>query len=191
MAEDITFTVDAKDIINRFGERIPGLVRENVIQAMRDFMGVLDSRVRDNIESMFSQASTTVDPRPPHTRLQDSLLATVRVDGDDVIGEYSYDLEETPYARILEMGGHTSPHTITPKTASALKIPVATLGDLYEEAHLTDNGLFITTFQVNHPGANIAAYHYILTAVADLAKEFGNDIETAVIKSFVDSERAG
>jgi hypothetical protein len=190
MPDEFTLTVNADDVIARFGDVIPGLVNKNVLEAMCAFMGHLDERVRENIDSMFTKASVGVDPRPQHLHLADSMLATVRQDGDDIIGEYSYDLEETPYARILEMGGHTSPHIITPKSASALKIPTVTLaGGVYEEAHLTDDGLFITTFQVNHPGANITAYHYILMAIVDLSKEFGDDLELAIMKTFVDSER--
>lgn len=190
MANEFIFEIDADAFIERFGTRIPQLTRENALRAMQEFMGKLDERVHDNIASMFHHDTSAMSMHDRTVRLEDSMLATVRQEGDLVVGEYGYDLEETPYARILEMGGRISAHSFGPSSANALAIPVATLAEgAYEDAKITEDGLFITTFWVNHPGADIHAYHYILSAVVDLSKEFSDDLQLAVIQAYVDSGR--
>lgn len=185
MADEFRLEINTEEVIERFGRRIPDLCRQNVLEAVRQFMGKLDDRVQQNIATMFDHSPR--EYQPEHLKLADSMLATVRQEGDLIIGEYGYDLEETPWARILEMGGSISAHTITPSSAGALKIPISTFasGEAYEQTRQDETGLFVISFGASHPGAHIQAYHYILTAITDLAREFENDLQLAVIASFV------
>ena len=180
MSDDIRLEINAQDMIDRFGRRIPELTREKVMDAMRVFMGKLDAKVVENIEQVFTGGHSVT--RSSHTHLQDSLLATVEADGDLVVGRLSIDLETTPYARILELGGVISPHRIMPRAASAMAIPISTFssGEAYEGAEVTPEGLFVLAFQANHPGASIHPYHYMIGALIEMSKEYENDMSLAL-----------
>jgi hypothetical protein len=185
MADEFRVQLDMGDLVERFGRRIPELTPQRMLDAMRAFMGKLDAQVVKNIETMFGHEHSAT--RPAHTRLEDSILTEAFLDGDTVVGQIGYDLESTPYAHILDVGGETSPHAINPSLAGILKIPISTLksGEIFEGATVSEDGIYILDFHVNHPGAHIPGYFYMLSAIADMAQQYSNDLQLAVIDVLV------
>lgn len=189
MAEfDYRISVDAGSVINRFRETIPNITREWVITGMRGVVGKLEQKILQNIDTMFLKSHS--ETRGAHLHLREGLLGQVIEEGDLIIGRVSIALDEVPYARILEMGGVIPTHIIRPKNASSLKIPISTFtsGEAYERAEITTNGLYVLPYtDVHMPATNIVAYHFMLSALADLSKEAVDDIEIAVAHAIMRS----
>lgn len=183
--EAFTIEIDVEKVLERFGKTLPSATREELIAAMGEIVGKWEAGVQHNIEQMFSKDHRP--DRPPHLPLTDSILGRVFEEEGLVVGEVSYDLAETPYARILEMGGVIPAHTIVPRMAGALYFPAATLSENVREGELTIDQ-YIMAFHVDHPGANIPGFHYILTALLALSKAFENDIEKAVVRAIKRTE---
>jgi hypothetical protein len=158
---------------------------------MRVVMGKLDTAIQQNITTMFS-TEHRAERAATRIHLADSILTQVEQQGDLIVGTISYDLEDVPYARLLEQGGDIPSHVIAPRSSTDLKIPIATFssGEAGEHARVTEDGLFVIPYhEVFHQGAHIQAYHYISLAVVALAKEVDNDFELAVAKAVRDSDR--
>lgn len=179
MAEGFRIDVDVGQIQQRFARDLPNLTKEEIISGMRVLVGKLEQRILQNVEEMFGEEHSAT--RPPHLHLSDSILATVVSEGDLVVGSVGFDLAETPYARILEMGGVISPHRILPRNALAMKIPTSTLRS-FKQSEETSSQEFILAFEVNHPGAHIIPYHFMIGALTEIAREAQNDLELAVVR---------
>lgn len=185
MAGEFEISIDSQAVLERFRTVLPGLTIQKIEQAFRVLMGRLEELVIQNIDSTFTGGHSA--ERPPHVKLRDAILATVKISGSEIVGEIGYDLAEVPYAAILEMGGSIPPHTILPRTAGALYFPTSTL-KAFSFGEETTMDEFIVAFQVQHPGAYIAPYHYLLSVVAAMSKTVHDDIEVAVVKAIVESE---
>src|SRR5204863_4168097 len=157
MADGIRIDVDVTSIQRRFARELPDLTKEEVIYGMRMIVGNLEQRALRNIAEMFTREHSA--GRPPHLRLEDAILATVHTEGNQVVGSVGYDLEEVPYARLLELGGVIPPHLIRPRNAAALVFPTATLKS-FGEGETTQHE-FVVAFQVNHPGSKQPGYYYL------------------------------
>jgi hypothetical protein len=185
---EIRFQTNINEVMSRL-TRTSGVIDKNIEAAFRAFVRRMYEKVLENISEMFSEegrsrsfggglieASGNIRYGGP---LADSILATVEREGDLLVGTVSADIEHAPYARILEVGGVISAHTILPRAADALAIPVSTLGE-WEEPGGHATGDFLVLFGVHHPGAQIRAYYYLHKALIDMALEFHNDIEGAI-----------
>ncbi len=183
MSDDVRIEIDYQEVVRRLGTELPDITRNQVVDAFRQIVGTLEGKIITNIHQMFRGGHS--GERPQHLSLEDSILATVTQEGDLVVGSVGYDLEETPYARIQELGGDISPHTIIPRAAAGLKIPISTFlsGEAFQGAETTEDGLFVLAFQANNRGAHIAAHYFMLAALADLSREIDDDVEGAVIRS--------
>jgi hypothetical protein len=82
------------------------------------------------------------------------------------------------YAKIQELGGHTSPHDIVPRNARVLAWPIATrvvvgsLGVLApKNAGRASAQIYAYAMRVHHPGSNIPARPYMTPALQDARPE--------------------
>lgn len=184
MADGIRIDVDVTSIQRRFARELPDLTMEEVVFGMRMIVGELEEKALKNIAEMFTHEHST--GRPPHLRLEDSILGTVTTEGNMVIGTVGYDLEEVPYARMLELGGVIPAHLIKPRSAKALVFPTATLREFQAGGETTQHE-FVVAFQVHHPGTTQPGYYYLLSALAEMARTVDNDIERAVARAIMRS----
>jgi len=176
--DGFNLSVDTSELSERF-QNLPDILDKEVEMVMRRIVGALADQVRRNIVTMFG--TSHLNERPPHVRLRDTVSTAVYRDGTSIVGSVFMDTEAVPYARILELGGVIRPHRILPRTAEALYFPIATLknfGDLEFEGR--SFGDMILAFAVNHPGAQMVGYHYMISALTDLAKATENDLNAAV-----------
>lgn len=183
MADAYVFEIEVSRVLDRFGVQLPNATRKEILAAMRKIIGDIDLQARTNIAEMFSTEHSAT--RPDHVHLADSLLATVRESGDLVIGAVGYDLAETPYARILDLGGVISAHDIRPRGAYALGIPM----DTFLEASEAATGAYVYVYGTPERGpSTMPAYAWLTKAIVKKAGEMNNDIEYAVAKAVQETQ---
>ena len=178
---------DIDAVIAKFRSSFPDLTRRQIVEAMVYITERLEGQINRNIASMFRHERDEWHQRQDVTPLSDALESLVTVEGDLVIGRVFIDLEAAPHARLLEMGGVVRATDIRPRSpAGALEIPIQTLTShgLEEQSPtstMTERGDFIYVGGTPERGpVEVRAYYYMLTALTDLAREFGNDLERAL-----------
>jgi hypothetical protein len=194
----VQLNIDAREVLALFEGKAVEAVQDEIIAAMRHLTGVLEYLVLQNIETMFTEGGV----RSLHGRhaqgqsgrglLQSAVLGEVTWADMlwSVTGTVSIDLETAPFARILEIGGITSPHIIRPVRAAELGLPIETLTEsLYETggSHwslrspgrvLPSNVLLV--HEVHHPGSRFIGRYYMSGALAELSRMVGDDLVLAV-----------
>lgn len=174
MADKIELEINAEDLARRITS-LPSLTRDEVIRGMGVIVGKVEERVIRNIRAMLSGGHSSA--REQHIHLEDSVLGVVETSGDIVIGRVSVDESgEVPYARILEEGGQISAHLIKPKSAGAISFGEGTLKSPLQMPENRGEFGDLALAYVRHPGARIAAYHYMLDALESIQGEIGGDL---------------
>lgn len=177
MSDNIRLSVNVNELADRLSRTLPNLTRDEIITGMRMIVGKLEAKVIQNIHARFDRDESM--KRPPHIRIEDAVLGTVTVLGDMVIGEVGIDMEAVPYARIQEYGGGIPPHVIRPRSY-ALGVRISTLKNplmLVEDAEAGYDTLAL--HHVNHPGAHIAARHFMQEAAESFQAIVGEDLTAA------------
>jgi len=173
MADQIRLSVNADELATRLSKTLPSLTRDEIFRGMRQIIGKLEAKVIQNIHTYFENDQI----RPPHIRLEDGLLGTVVMQGDMIIGQLGIDLEAVPYAGILEHGGATPPHLIRPRKAGALGLRIDTFTKPLMLKEDVEAGYpYLAVQYVNHPGARIAARHFMQDAVTAMQQSIGGDL---------------
>lgn len=98
-------------------------------------------------------------------RLADSITADVSDEGGSIVGR-AYVAGNVPYAGILEHGGQTAAHIITPKAALAL--------------HFLWNGDEVFRAVVRHPGSKIPEFAYMRVGLYDMTDQILAGLQEAV-----------
>ena len=179
---------DIDEVIRKFRSTFPDLTRQQIVEAMVYMTDKLETGVRSNIAKFNHERDEWHgSQRQEVAHLADALESLVTVEGSTVIGSVFIDLEMAPHARLLEMGGTVRATDIRPRSPSgSLEIPVQTLTSHNpEEGHmgatLTERGEFIYPHGTPERGpVEVRAFRYMQTALADLAREFDNDLERAL-----------
>lgn len=174
MANSIIVETTAAEIASKV-RGLPNLTEDEVLRGMRQIISKLEARVVQNIRQKFSGDHGV--GRPPHIPLEDSVLGTVTKIGDLIVGQVSVDEgKEIPYARILEEGGVTSAHLIRPRSAGAISFDKSTISGSPAKKTAPGDEVDVTVQYVRHPGARLAAYHYLLEALQDFQGVIDGDI---------------
>lgn len=161
--------VGAEEVRSRLAQ-LPNEMRPRILGAIRDLTAELEGRVIDNLSGRVLAVRSG--------KLRGAVRSEVHQEGDGASGRVY--ISGVPYARILERGGQTRPHTIVPRNARALAFRTGTRLPISKSG--ATSGLIFAK-RVNHPGSKIPEFAYMRRPLAQMRQEIVAELRGAVSSS--------